>query len=274
MTCYKPLSLKMKGKYLTVPCSRCIGCRLEYSRQWAIRCDNEAKMHEHNQFVTLTYRDEDLVFGGLAPTLEPRELQLFFKRLRKEYGNGIRYFACGEYGDESYRPHYHACIFNLDIKDKELYTIKNGNKLYRSDTLDRIWGHGDVRIGDVTFESAAYVARYVMKKIMDPNSNIYEERGIEPEFCRMSRRPGIGMTWLHKFSGDVFNAGYQVVNGMKCKPPRYYQQKFTENEPEIMAKRKKAVINKIFDPENYKAPRLNVKETVKKAQINRLTRAI
>lgn len=274
MPCYHPMNLVVKKRYVTVPCNKCIGCRLEYSRQWAVRCVNESKMHEHNQFLTLTYRDEDLVFGNLAPTLEPRELQLFIKRLRKEYGDGIRYFACGEYGDESYRPHYHACFFGLDIEDKKLYSIKDGIKLYSSGTIDRIWGHGFCTIGDVNFETAAYVARYVMKKIMGPDNNIYEERGIEPEFARMSRRPGIGLKWLEKYSADVFNHGYQVVNGIKCKPPRYYQLKFAENEPDVMAQRKKDAINEMFSEENYEAPRLEVKEKVLKSRIKSLTRSI
>lgn len=264
----------VKKKYVTVPCSRCIGCRLERSRQWALRCDNEASMHKDNAFLTLTYRDEELTLGNYAPTLVPKDLELFWKRLRKEIGYGIRYFACGEYGSTTRRPHYHACVFGLAVPDKKLYSIKNGNRIYSSDMLDNIWGLGNVRVGDVTFESAAYVARYVVDKKLGEDSVFYEEQGIEPEFCRMSRRPGIGMPWLERFSGDVFNSGYQITrNGVKCKPPRYYVDKFKANEPEIMKKRKIESINKMDDNrEDNTWTRLRIKQTVKKAAIKSLTR--
>lgn len=279
MTCYHPISLKRKeykSGHLIVPCGRCIGCRLEHSRQAAVRCMHEAATHDHNQFITLTYSDGNLPWGGYQPTLVPGDLQLFWKRLRKEYGNGIKYYACGEYGERTCRPHYHACVFGLDIKDKTLYDSKAGNNYYASDTLDSIWGLGHCIIGDVTFESAAYVSRYIIGKKTGDDASIYIERGIEPEFVRMSRRPGIGKNWLDKYQGDVFPRDSLRVRGVKCKPPRYYLKKFEERDPVgaliIKLERAKKAEETYFRNKELNAPKLDVQERVKKSQIKTLTR--
>lgn len=216
-----------------VPCGRCIGCRLERSRNWAIRCVHEAQGHEDNSFITLTYRDEELIYGGAAHgILYPRHLELFWKRFRKRAGKKLRYFACGEYGDISHRPHYHAIVFGYRFPDEQISATKNGSIYRRSNMLDDVWSHGNCIIGDVTFESAAYVARYIMKKRLGESAKEYERDGIEPEFVRMSRRPGIGSDWFDKFQGDVFPHDFVVVrNGVKCKPPRYYFNKYDLSHP-------------------------------------------
>lgn len=281
MPCYHPMALKSKYDYrgmpLIVPCSRCIGCRLERSRQWAVRCVNEAQMHEDNAFLTLTYKDESLTFGRERATLFPRHLQLFFKRLRKKHGNNIRYFACGEYGEETNRPHYHACVFGLKIDDKKLWSIRNGNYLYNSENLDKIWKLGQVIIGDVTFESAAYVARYIVAKKLGKNASYYEEEGIEPEFVRMSRRPGLGSKWLDKYSNDVYPHDYMIIrNGVKSKPPRYYTEKYSKislDNQRTITSIKITRINKAYEKQSENTPqRLKVKETIKQAQLKQLPR--
>ena len=122
-----------------IPCGKCVGCRLERSRQWAIRCVHEAKMHENNCFITLTYNDKNVDKNG---SLNKRDFVLFMKKLRKKYSEGIRFFHCGEYGEEFSRPHHHACIFNFDFPDKKLYTIRQNTKLYRSDNLEKLWPNG------------------------------------------------------------------------------------------------------------------------------------
>ena len=138
---------------VSVPCGRCTGCRLEYSRQWAIRCVHEAQMHEHNAFITLTFDKEHLPDDH---SIRKEHLQKFFKRLRKRIGVDIRYFACGEYGSRNNRPHYHAIIFGYDFPDKYLHTkTRNGDLLFRSPTLEKAWKFGYSLIGHVTFESAA-----------------------------------------------------------------------------------------------------------------------
>jgi hypothetical protein len=121
---------------VTVPCGQCTGCRLERSRQWAIRCFHEASLYENNCFITLTYSEQ---FLPADRSVSVREFQLFMKRLRKKYGPGIRFFACGEYGEKFSRPHYHACLFNHDFKDRELFKIQNDNRYYTSEELSSIW---------------------------------------------------------------------------------------------------------------------------------------
>lgn len=277
MPCYSPMALKKpdeRGMLRIVPCSMCIGCRLERSRQWAVRCINEAQMHKENAFITMTYRDEELVHGHQSYTLFPRHLQLFMKRYRKAFsGKTIRYFACGEYGDSTRRPHYHACIFGHDFSDKTIYTIKNGNTIFSSKLLDSIWGLGDCKIGALTFESAAYVARYIVGKKLGKTAHEYDDEGIEPEFVRMSRKPGIGASWFNKFESDIFPRDYQIIRGNKSKPPRYYFNKYAEKHE---AESKLIKINRVN--ESYKKlkdntkKRLLVKQTVKNSQIKNLSR--
>lgn len=299
MTCYTPIRLYQSKKGISpvtgkiplvsikqgnpfkgqnVPCGRCIGCRLERSRQWAIRCVHESQLHDKNCFLTFTYRDEELIYGGAEHAiLYPRHLELFWKRLRKHAGiSGIKYFACGEYGDSSNRPHYHACVFGYDFEDKALYTTKNGIPLYTSHTLDYLWSHGNCYIGAVNFETAAYTARYVMKKRLGKQAAEYEEQGIEPEFVRMSRRPGIGAAWFDKYQDDVFPHDYTVIrNGIKSKPPRYYTNKYflshPLNEEDIKAARIEEAEKRWQDNEPQ---RLRVRERVKKAQIRSLSRKL
>lgn len=237
---------------------------------------DEASMHQKNCFITLTYRDDALIYGNELATLFPRHLTLFFKKFRKKFGAGIRFFACGEYGDLSNRPHYHACIFGHQFDDLELVSIKDGIKLYTSPTLKTLWGHGHVTIGEVTFESAAYVARYIMKKKLGKEKNYYEENSLIPEFTRMSRRPGIGSSYYDKFKGDMFPHDYVVIrNGQKVKPPKFYLQKYTVENPinsEILKnKRKKHAEN---NTDNKSLPRLKVKKQIKINKITQLKRTI
>lgn len=260
-----------------VPCGRCIGCRLERSRQWAVRIMHEADMHDSNRFLTFTYRDEELVYGGKdTGILYPRHLELFWKRLRKRYGKGIRYFACGEYGDESCRPHYHAIVFGINFEDEEYHSSKNGVRYYCSRTLDSLWTHGNCIIGDVTFESAAYVARYIMKKRLGKDADSYMAEGVEPEFVRMSRRPGIGSTWFDKYESDVFPRDYVVIRGgTKVKPPKYYSGKYELTHPLTMEDIKQARLNESYTRWRDNTPeRLAVRYRVKQAQIKGLVRGL
>ena len=180
MTCFHPIQayksteLTKKGKRkivfkkaegvpfleLTLPCGQCVGCRLERSRQWAIRCVHEASMHKKNCFITLTFDNQHLPKDG---SLDVRDFQLFMKRVRKRFGTNIRFYHCGEYGEKLGRPHYHACLFNFDFEDKILWKEINGQKLYISQSLSELWPFGFSTIGEVTYQSAAYVARYIMK---------------------------------------------------------------------------------------------------------------
>lgn len=296
LTCYYPITLyrsrqgrdKVTGKWPLVTmqngfrdmpgkvaCGRCIGCRLERSRQWAIRCVNEASMHKENSFITLTYDDENLPIGKFVrPTLKPRDLQLFFKRLRKRHGNGIRFFACGEYGERFGRPHYHACVFGLDFQDKTFYSSKNGINIYTSRGLSELWPFGHNAIGDVNFETAAYVARYVVDKKLGKEASYYLQHGIEPEFVRMSRRPGVGASWLSRYAGDIYPHDYMVIRGgIKCKPPKFYDLKYElDNLDEFKYIREQRKLNGYSHSKDSTPSRLQVREEVKLSQIKSLRR--
>lgn len=225
-------------KPMTIPCGQCIGCRLEKSRQWAIRCVHEASLHKNNAFITLTYNNENLPKDG---SIQKREMQLFMKRLRKQYGEGIRFYGAGEYGELLGRPHYHIIVFNIYISDLVLISIRQGIKLYKSETLAKIWPFGYSSVGEVTFESAAYVARYVTKKINGDRS-IDHYKGREPEFALMSRKPGIGHDWIEKYYNDVYVQDQLIMrNGKAMKPPKYYDNiydKITGNLTNVKISRK------------------------------------
>lgn len=266
---------------VTLPCGQCIGCRLERSRQWAIRCVHEASLYDRNCYLTLTYRDEELPPGR---SLKLRDFQLFMKRLRKRFGSNIRFFHCGEYGENFGRPHYHALLFNFDFEDKRLWRVQNDFPLYTSETLSEIWGHGFCSIGAVSFESAAYVARYVMKKVtgdaaaehytvLDPVTGEVFERA--PEYVTMSRRPGIGMPWLEKFGADVFPDDFVVLRGRRMKPPKAYDRGFEVEHPVEFSKIKGARLRSAKQRSEDNSPeRLRVRERVQAARLSRLKRSL
>lgn len=262
-----------------VPCGQCIGCRLERSRQWAIRCIHEASLHEENCFITLTYSPDKVPKDF---SLDVRVFQLFMKRLRKRFGNGIRFFHCGEYGSKYGRPHYHAIIFGLDFPDKVHFKDVNGIPLYRSSILESLWTDGYSSIGSVTFESAAYVARYILKKVTGDDALLHyanidydtgEFSSRKPEYTTMSRRPGIGSGWLEKFSSDVYPGDFVVVRGKKMRPPKFYDSQYEFDFPDEFAKLKKRRVRtaRSFSSDNT-PERLIVKEKCKRLQLTSLVR--
>ncbi len=207
----------------TIPCGKCIGCRLAHSRQWAVRCVHEASLHDRNCFLTLTFDDAHLPASG---SVSVRDVQLFLKRLRKalSYQNiKIRFFACGEYGDKNQRPHYHLIIFNYDFSDdRQLLRQTPYGSLYISDFLFSLWPYGFHTIGNVTFKSCAYVARYVTKKVYGKDAPAHYQ-GRTPEFITMSRKPGIAHDWIVKYYADVYNYDRVVLpDGMITRPRRTY----------------------------------------------------
>lgn len=279
------------GKSFQLPCRQCIGCLLEHSRQWAIRCTHEASLHEQNSFVTLTYSPDKLPKNG---SLHLPHIQNLFKSLRKEFPNKqLRYYHCGEYGDKLKRPHYHVCFFGLDFNDKKfIFKTFDGNPLYTSPTLTRLWKHGFHTIGALTFESAAYTARYIMKKqkghsaeIINPvtalkhyeavNLDTGEIIPLKPEYTTMSLKPAIALDWYNKHKDDVFPDDFIIHNGRKIKPPRYYSLKYQHEHPQLyealQAQRKELSVQRQSD--NTPA-RLKVRETVKLAQITNLKRKL
>lgn len=259
-------------KAFDLPCGQCTGCRLERSRQWAIRCMHESQMHDHNCFITLTYDD-----SNIKPSLNYRDFQLFMKKLRKKFGQKIRFYMCGEYGETTGRPHFHACLFGIDFPDKTLHSRSgSGSHLYISETLAKLWPYGYSSIGDVTFESAAYVARYVMKKVTGKNADdrywsvnpvTGELTKIEPEFSQMSRKPGIGRPWFDKYISDVYPNGTCVMNGMHTKPPKYYRDLYADINPDQLEELSYDNYQKVNFDDQTKA-RLEVRHEVTKAKLS------
>lgn len=261
---------------MEVPCGRCTGCRVTYSRQWAARCLHEAQTHEENCFVTLTYADENLPTGG---SLNKKHFRDFMKRLRRSLGRKkISFFHCGEYGDNLQRPHYHALIFGHWFPDSAPLAgkSKSGKEQFRSATLEKIWGLGHCTIGAVTYQSAAYCSRYILKKKsldnyekIDPvTGEIYQ---LEREYATMSVNPAIGRRWFEKYSTDAFPDDFVVVDGKKHQVPRYYdkllKRKDSDTHSTIKSKRKKQM-HAPAALANSRPTRLAVRETVLKSRIN------
>lgn len=209
-----------------VPCGHCIGCRLDRSREWAMRCVHEASLYDNNCFITLTYDDEHLPEDR---SLHKRDFQLFMKRLRKRFPDErIRYYHCGEYGSKNLRPHYHSLLFNFDFPDKRIWSQRLGNTLWRSMILEDLWPCGFSTIGEVSFESAAYVARYIMKKQLGPEAEAFY-KGRQPEYTTMSRKPGIGFGWISNNFSDVYPQDRVILRGGRSmRPARYYDKVFGE----------------------------------------------
>lgn len=241
---------------LRLPCGKCIGCRLERSRQWAVRCSHEMRYHDDGCFLTLTYAPEHLpefTSPDGAPSvgvLDPSHLTKFLKDLRAWIcrssgcrieksctGNcpKIRFFACGEYGEKFSRPHYHVCLFGFNFDDRFDFELgESGEECGRSTLAESLWKKGRVVVGDLTFESAAYVARYVTKKINGPLADDHYMNRV-PEFLRMSRRGGIGREWFDEFSSDVYPSDQLVFKRREktvvMRPPAFYDKIFKDLSP-------------------------------------------
>lgn len=234
MPCLSPISVPKKGFVdlrVTVACGQCVGCRVDRTQDWTTRIVHEASLHDLNQFVTLTYDDRYLPASG---SLVKKDFQDFMKRLRKRQEFKVRYFGVGEYGDNLGRPHYHAILFGIDFADKRPHSKNdNGDQLYTSELLDSIWGKGHCFLGSVGVESAAYVAKYCIKKV---NGSMADSHygGRTPEFAVMSLKPGIGSGWFEKFKADVYPSDFVVLRGRKRSPPRFYDDQIDPQELKLI----------------------------------------
>ncbi|AXL15306.1 replication initiator protein [Microviridae sp.] len=298
MPCYKPLTAwrstenTSNGKKAIVfqpsensttkiqlPCGQCIGCRLTRSYNWAMRCTNHAQLHDQNSFITLTYSDHHLPWDG---SLTKSHFQKFIKRLRKQYPQKISYYMAGEYGDQLQRPHYHACLFGVEFRDREPWKDNEGLITYTSESLEDLWGFGFATVTDFSFETAAYAARYCTKKITgDLAQNHYETThpvtgeilNLQPEYNNMSLKPGIGKQWLEKYRTDVYPSDYLIRNGSKTPIPRYYEKLLNLSEDdmnELKLRRKKQAAKRLAEntPERL-AAREKVKHLTMKSQLTR-----
>nr|UXQ88143.1 MAG: replication initiation protein [Microvirus sp.] len=264
---------------LTLPCGQCIGCRTDRAQSWAIRCTQEGQLHQQNSFITLTYNSENLPTDG---SLIGFHFTDFMKRLRSHYyPQTIRYFMCAEYGENFDRPHFHACLFGLDFLDKEPIKESEGLILYNSPQLDSIWGKGYTSIGALTFETAAYTARYITKKITgkgapDHYTTTCEHTGalihLTPEFARMSLRPAVGKQWLQHYLTDLYPSDFAIHKGKQIKIPRYYDKIMELNGYDIETIKRKRKLKARKHLKDNTPERLAVREkchTLKSTQLTR-----
>lgn len=245
MACYKPLKAFRTSSGVSfselrrddhlgdveLPCGQCIGCRMRRASEWEMRVMHEASLWPRSCFVTLTYGRDCLPPNS---SLEHADFQKFMKRVRRWFETPIRFFMCGEYGPLNLRPHYHACLFNVDFRGdwEPAGKSASGAVFYDSTTLSMLWGHGRVSVQPLTPETASYCARYIMKKALgenaktaymgvSPEGEVVQKR---PEYAAMSLKPGIGAGWFHRFGRDVFPHDLVVREGREQRPPRYYDK--------------------------------------------------
>ena len=273
---------------IQVECGRCMACRMSRAKDWAVRCVMESKLHDKNSFVTLTYDNEHLPTGN---TLVKRDLQLFMKRLRKKFGAGIRFFACGEYGTKYQRPHYHLLLFGFDFPDKTPWKSSKGakfghnfdNVVYRSASLEGLWTFGFSTVGSVSYESCSYVSRYILKKQRgekDENS-VYRKQNILPEFTLMSRKPGIARSFYDLYGADLYEKDFvQISEKVRACLPRYFDNLFAaEHGIDTLESIKSNRVAKLElaqekRPSEFTLQRRQVKEEVLKLNVkNKLIRA-
>lgn len=252
-------SLAKSDNYKLVPCGQCMNCRIAKSKTWACRNVLENLDSEQSCFVTLTYApgfvpivnhytgevgrgDKGIVDQGEIIqnlTLWPEDVQKFIKRLRRRYeyheGKKLRYYYAGEYGPKTLRPHYHLLLYNYIPSDLEFWKTHNGQNWFLSKELAEIWGMGFVSIGILTYQSAAYVARYTTKKLYgDEGKQRQRELGLIPEFSRMSLKPGIGAKYYEENKDNIYKFDKIILPGERArvvKPPKYYDDKYKEENP-------------------------------------------
>ena len=268
---------------IEIPCGQCIGCRMRRASDWSLRVMHEASLWPANCFVTLTYGRDKLPANG---SLEHRDFQLFVKRVRKYYKNKtVRFYMCGEYGPLNQRPHYHACMFNVEFADDRVLSGRSasGEVFYTSPTLEKLWGHGIVSVQDLTPETASYCARYIMKKALGRNSDAayqdVDQDGVivqrRPEYAAMSLKPGIGARWFERYQRDVFPHDFVIQNGVERQVPKYYdkllkRQKLQVQDSIEFARELRA---RASAPDQTDERRL-VRETVHLAKVSTLNRGL
>lgn len=235
---------------------------------------HETRLHEFSSFVTLTYDDAHLPYGE---TLHYPHFQLFMKRLRKRFEpHKLRFFCCGEYGDTFGRPHYHAAIFGAAFGDRKPWRKSGaGFQLYRSALLEAAWDFGGAEIGDLSFDSAAYVARYCTKKITGDRAEGHYAKLVPetgeivarvPEFARMSLKPGIGAGWFDRYGQHALDHGFVIVDGRKLPVPKFYKSRMSPGDLDEF-EYSRFVDTKDLDFDNS-PDRLRVREIVTRARFN------
>lgn len=250
-------------KDLKLPCGQCIGCRLDRARDWSLRIGHECKLHSPNWFATLTYKDENLPTNG---SLRYSDVQAFYKKLRHKIGP-FRHFTVGEYGEQTFRPHYHAVWFGMALPDLQRFRTQGEHQTFTSKIVNETWGMGHILLGSVTTQSANYVARYSLKKV---NGDLAEAhyQGREPEFCHMSSKPGIGHDWFMRYHADVTTHDYVIRDGVKNPAPRYYDKLYKRIGGELDVTKMGRVEKARAQADNNTPERLAVREEVAQARSN------
>jgi len=228
---------------------------------WAIRIVHESYLHKDhfgNTWLTLTYRDPEECTkkqykdGHYIPangSLRPEDVSKFIRSLRKaNKDHKIRYFYCGEYGDDNQRPHYHVCLFNHSFDDQQLFSDGEGLYTYTSPSLDRHWPFGFSTLSELNFQNASYTAGYCFKKITGKRAKEHylrcDENGeafwLIPEYIRMStgrgKPSGLGAKFYEKFKTDIFPHDTSPVPGYGTTQlvPRYYQNILASEDPKTL----------------------------------------
>lgn len=307
---------------MEVPCGQCWSCRLARSREWALRLIKEKSYwpEEQSLFITLTYNNENLPEDG---SINIKHFQKFMKNLRDHFTRrnndsvvrpNIKYFHCGEYGTEckncgkskimhergeacdNYqeqlgRPHYHAIIFGISFADMELFKkTKAGSLIYKSETLNKIWNKGFVSIGEVTFESCAYTARYIMKKINGDQAEDHYQKTVinhstgeinnfqvQPEYITMSRNPAIAKEYFEENAHDIAKHDGCLLQrqgkAFLTVPPRYFLKKLAEKEPDtVEAIKQKRRLKKHRTTKSFRNDRAIDAEKIKKVKMKDVSR--
>lgn len=291
MPCYLPLRAHqhVSGKTFKIvqdfrsptpnvelPCGRCLGCRLEKARSWALRCYHEELTTREDGyrsiFLTLTYAEEhrphDLVH---------EHFQKFIRSLRKKTKLKIRYFMCGEYGEKNGREHFHAILFGYRPDDLQLVKIRNGTRNYISPSLAKHWPYGGHEIGDVSYKNAGYVARYTLKKqqALDKETGELAYGNRRPPYIKCSTRKGIGYQFFQRYKQDLFPGDECITpDGRKAPVPTYYRKLLLAEDPELAEELRLKRVEKAKANTDNTPERLAVRHLVKQKQAERLIREL
>lgn len=244
-----------------INCGQCLSCRINHAKIWSERCLLESQYWDSTLFISLTYNEANLPFNGLNPTLRKKDFQDFMKRLRKRLNCKVSYFASGEYGGRTKRPHYHAIVFGLNLPDLKIFKVKKTYNIYKSQFLQDVWGKGFCTVGVCNSLTTAYTAQYSLKKSkvvklrgnlsdfedfltedlygqyrLDDHEFLKSQGLIEKEFLLMSRRPAIGKRFFDEHMQDIIDN--DRIDGCEFKHIRYFDKLIEKVSPEDLKRLK------------------------------------
>jgi len=250
----RPITFKLNGADLdapiSLPCYKCTGCRSDQARDWVVRNYHESKQHLQMSFITLTYDDENLT------ALNRPHVSAFIKALRKSLPQQIRYFGCGELGESSHRPHYHAIIYGADFLEKSTPFNKKAGT-YINDSLQKLWSHGFLVIGAVSPHTIKYVCGYTQKKLGQPST-----------FNFMSRNPGIGTKFLETYQDNLGELQHTTMDGRIYPIPKKYLELAESSLQHVRDARSEYVRTMTPETKWVKTTNLRTKEINLKAKLN------